>query len=804
MAREMIYSASTPQEMRSLGGSPYEGYTKNLLPQNGELKKRKGWRVLNSFRSSEQKPLEINGIYEYKGEDKSALIVRAGQRLYECDYEIGGLSLINSSVLPSGRGQGQMFAGRLWLGNTGGLMYYDGTEVKNAQAGTGLYVPHTSMDIRDTESSALPAIKDAPNLLTRRRVNTLRGEKHGAQEYRFPLDSEVMYGEPFSLTAEFRVRRDQSGESGPRTTDYIAKIGDEVIGGIITAYFETDSLFEDVPVPLTAVSDENGVEVSVEGASLSCRVEKGRWVVLSFNAVAHEVRDNIRVEFSVAKPLPTLEADTFATVEGQGGGFLLFSCGGNRLYALYEHGEGLYIPENQTKDVGQKTEKITAILPMPNGSVGIYKENGFYTLHQFEKGLDVGQVYASSDFYGCISPFVSVRIGYDCISFCKEGVFSAPEVENAEYPTNRLYHISSSIQDKLSSYSYEEMAGACSAVFENRYYLFIGGCAYVADLAGENTLSWWMLDFCPCRFAAAIGGRLYMGRDSGDISVFDGGYTDRDGIVLTEAGLDFALFDEADGTLAVINRALKAQEGDTVCLPEHYDLLGEVEFDSKTSEISVPTEIFFTPDGYASLYEGMEILLIDSDGYEAYQGELLETDMWKSSIYCGNLGIGQDCSLKLYVKRGQDTEYELKTVGRQLYLYLDGSAVHLYSCDLEYLYLKREREIECELCTSQSDLENGKEKQLLSLSVSLDSKSRGTLLVGYQTEKNGYSREIRLGDGVDFEGFDFGDVDLGIKTKRRVRINCLEKGFDYISVRLLCKTGGEISIDGISLTYTVK
>ena len=440
---------------------------------------------------------------------------------------------------------------------------------------------------------------------------------------------------------------------------------------------------------------------------------------------------------------------------------------------------------------------------MADGNIGVYKEKGFYVLCQAEKGLDRSEAYASSDFYGCISPFVASRLGYDCISLCGDGVFYTPPIENAEYRTNRLYPVGNGMGKVLSSCSHKDMHEAAATVFDNRYYLFVGGVAYVAVITGkgDDKYSWWMLDGCPCRFAASIDGRLYMGRDSGDIAVFYEGCKDLDGVILTERERDFALIDDGGGTVAVFNRGVGAQEGDVACLPEHYCLLGRAVFDSKTGEISVLDGKFFSPSGYATLYEGMEILLIDDGGYEIYSGEILRTDMWKSTVYCGNLGLGQDTYLSVYVKRGKETEYTLKTVNRQLFLYLDGSSVHLLSPDVDHVYLKQEREIECLIYTAFTDLDQVSEKSLLSLAVSLSAGNGGTVTVGYETEKNECSREIKISTGVDFGSFDFNDVDLSAKAKRRLRISCFERAFDYVRVRICSPVGGEISIEGISLIY---
>ena len=803
MGKRKTFTVSKPTDIKGLGMKLSGGYSVNLLPENGTLKKRSGWRVLHSFRDDRLLPMEINGIYEYKGEEDSCLIVRAGNKLYRSDYEFENVSVITTPTLERRRAQAHMFAGKLWLGGMGYLAYYNGEAVCNAQNLHVAYAPHTSAEIYDTESTMGSVSKESPNLLFGKRINTLRGEKHTAEEYRFALDSSAEYGTSFSLEAQIRVRRKDDGESGIRTTDYVAKKGGERFGGIVTVRFKTESLSEDEGVSCLGVFDERGNAVTLEGANLSCHVEHGKWVVLGFNAVAPDTRDNITVEYTSHGELDGLSPEVFTTVSTSSGSAMLFTCGTNRLYVLYEREGLLYAPKNQVIDVGQKTEKITALLPLPNGYVGVYKENGFYTVRIAGDELKA-EAYSSSDFYGCISPFAYGRLGYDCISFCNEGVFGVDEIKNAEYQVNRLRPRATAIQKELSAFSQAEREEACATVFGERYYLFIGTGAFVTDMQlTDGEYEWWYLESCPCRFATAAKGTLYMGRESGDVVIFDDGYTDRDGVMLKQAERDFVLVDD-EATVAVFHHTLKVKEGDKVSLPPHYVRLGQCNYSYKKGKITVPNELFWDSQGHALLYDGMDVLVLIENDYIVYEGKIKDTEMYSATVDCGALPLSYDTTVTLCVKRGSETEYVLGEIKGQLCLNFDGAPIRLYSTDLEWVYLKREQEIECALYTAQTDLCEDKEKTLLSVIASFSADTACDIKIGCETAKNTFSREVKISSGMNFDFLDFHNVGFSTQMKKRIRVHCLEKNFDYLRLFFISNGGREMSIDGLSLIYMVK
>ena len=63
------------------------GYVRNMLCTEGINKKRNGWHSIGELRDKECRPLKINGIFEYCENEKSILVVHAGNSFYECGYD---------------------------------------------------------------------------------------------------------------------------------------------------------------------------------------------------------------------------------------------------------------------------------------------------------------------------------------------------------------------------------------------------------------------------------------------------------------------------------------------------------------------------------------------------------------------------------------------------------------------------------------------------------------------------------------------------------------------------------------------
>ena len=302
MMKRKIYNADITSGLCASGMGM--SYLKNMIMKNGIPQKRSGWKTLYNFRSYTYEPCRINGIYEYKGKDKTSLLVHAGQKLYECSYDLREITEIpceGGAVIKDKRSRGYMFGTMLWLTGMGQPLIYDGVSVKRVQNGPLCYVPVTATDIRDKEL-CLPHKKgEEPNVLTGKRINTLRAKKKELLIHKFFLDAPVKYKTPFRLKASFRVRK-STDEADELTTDYIGTDNDgNEVNTVVYTELYTDSVEDGVEIISTEKPvDKLGRRVSIgDDFKFLIQVRNGNELYMMFDAAAHEsTGDNIEVEFT--------------------------------------------------------------------------------------------------------------------------------------------------------------------------------------------------------------------------------------------------------------------------------------------------------------------------------------------------------------------------------------------------------------------------------------------------------------------------------------------------------------------------
>lgn len=798
-----------------LGDSKNSGkslsYMRNMIISEGIAKKRNGWKNLYNFRGYTYDPYAINGIFEYKGKEKSSLIIHADCYLYECSYDLKSIVQIplgDGVTLKNRKSTGQMYAGVLWLGGMGQLLIYDGKIVKGAFEKDLSYVPTTAIRIQEISAGLGYEKNESPNLICPTRINKLQGYYNGETTHKFLLDTKAAYKKPFSMSASFRVKRRQDMDT-EYTSIYVGKNADgEEVNTVVTVEFHTDSLTEETMYALTQPFDMYGETVYVEDVSLSCRVKNGNELIIDFDAVTYERdMDNITVTYVANEAIDTgidkVEAMAQISLK-TGGSVMAASTGTGKIYCAKEKGGLIYFPKNGVVTVGTEAEKITAIIPMEQNALGVYKNDSFYRVELGNDGKE-WEILLSSDSYGSINPFVTKRLGYDCLSYNKDGVFVARGGSDEENASIRLYSVSDPINRELLEYGTQEIEEATACTHNGAYYLFVGGRVYilgkgtVADKGSE--LDWWIFDNCPASCAASVNGKIYMGRKNGDVAVFDSAYTDRSDYVLTDKERDFSVRQSSPTTVS-FNYAIGVDDGTKISLDSHYLLLCDCEYSKDTNLISVPNESFFDSFGYVDLWEGQEVLLIDSEGYQVYEGDIVSVDPCASVVFCGNLGLGQSGTLSLYVKKGEDAEYTVKTVGGVKTLFCDDEPATLKFSEIERVVVRRKREIECELYTPVTDLGINGEKMLCGIVLTPTADTRCKLRIGYETRKSAFSKELTIGSYMDFESADFKDFGFNPRFKKSIRINCLERNFDFIRLWLYSNSGRELGIDSISLIYS--
>ncbi len=804
--KKKIYKADTTCGMCVSGAGT--SYLKNMVLADGIPQKRNGWRALYNFRGFSYEPHRINGIYEYKGRDKVCLLVHAKDSLYECSYDLKEIAKIpceQGVVIKDERSQGHMFGGALWLTGMGQTLIYDGESVKNLQNGPLCHVPVTATKIRDSKLCLPYENGEKANFLTNRRINTIRCSKNELLMHKFLLDAPVKLGTPFRLKASFRVRK-STDEENELTTDYVGfdEFGNE-INTVVYVELYTDCVENGVEIiSKKKPVDKYGREVDMgDNFTFIIYVCNGNELIISFDAAAHDAtEDNIEVEFTAendsACPLDGIE--TFSAVALKDGGIIAsVSTGTGKVFLGGVKNEKFYFSEGGTISVGSDAEKITAILPTSQSSLAIYKESGFYILKlDKENGAEL---FPSPDILGCLGAFSATRLNNECLALGIDGIYGIKDSTSRSNISTEQSMKSAPIQGELDRIPIPSLEQGVACVHRGKYYLFLSDRAYAAQRT-ENTddFVWWRLENCTARVALSANGMLYMGRENGDVAVFDSAYTDRRDYVLRERERDF-LFRNGEATTVSFNYAIGVNEGDKISLEEHYALWSRCLLSCKTNKIHLPQTDCFENGFYIGPAVGDDVLLVDTEGYVVYEGKIKEFSPSTYTVYCAAFGLSRDTELLMYLKRNEKTEYVVKIQGGLNYLYLGKKPLTLYSTEVDCVYVRDEMEIECEFYTPIIDLGKGEKRTLLGICVTLSPDTRCSLEMGYDTGLSLFQKQLNVGSHMSFESIDFNDFTFNPKFNRTIKFSCLERNFDYIRLWLRSKKGERLGVDNISIIY---
>ncbi len=807
MEKNKVYTAKTNRGiMLDSEDGEKLSYAKNMIRKNGFARKRDGWRVLYNFRDSYYKPHSINGIYEYRGREKSSIVVHADTSLFECSYDfetVKKIPLETGVALKNQRSSGYMYGGVLWLCGMGQLLFYDGQSVKNAYENALAYTPTTALGICDKQFDSPYTVGQSPNLISGKRINKLRGVKNDTGSHSFLLDTRVRYGKPFGLCVAIRVRTSHDIVHDLMTSYVGVDSQGKEINTVIYLEFYTESLGDGLITVSHTPLDAHGNPVTVEGVEFKCCIKDGKELFLNFEAPSYETGvDNITATFyedaELTDELNQAQIMSEAMLGGES--VMALACGTSKLFFLSEKDGAFYFPRERVITVGDYTEKICAMLPMAQSSLALYKDNSFYVLRLTDSA---SELFLGSKIQGSVNPFAAIRFGEECLMLNRDGVYGIKDTQSKSYVYTHLNNRSRDIQRELDAIPFEYLKNACACVHKETYYLFVNGKAYVAQPNISDTreeYDWWIFDNCPAIAAASINDSLYMGRENGDVAVFDNGHTDRQDVILSSEGMDFA-FSQGEFTSVVFNYRIGVSDGDKISLGERYVLAASGEYDRESELIKIPESVVFGNDGCVDIHQGDEAILIDEQGYVVYEGELLDVRPSRCTVYCGNLGLGANSTLALYIKMDESTEYTLKKENGAMQLFLDKRRVKLYDVSIDKVILKSSFEIECEIYTPVVNIGGLRKGNLCGILINPSEDTRGIIDVGYETGLGASLKSICVGASIDFNALDFGDIGFNSRFKQAVKIKCLERNVDFVRIWVRSKEGKDFGIDSVTLIY---
>ena len=523
----------------------------NWICDRGVLQKRRGWnQVLGQIQKSKTVASEdgtektvyenvpINGIFPYERDGAIEILVYAGTDFY-CVKTVSGYSCTQITTvdgLTSRRVQGFYAGGRIYLVGAGKYLCYDckGRTI----AAVDPYVPVTTASI-DHIGVADPVRKtvDMPNLLTRKRKNTLVGT--------------------------YLTHYPDADGSGA-TWQLDGKIDEKCQVLVTLEHLDADKAFETVELATNAESQlqiiENGkLKGSVKGKAWR---DTGKIEIYGIDTTPPiENQANITVEFSVPETktgeVSKIDACRFGTIFGIDGAEDRLFLSGDPDYpnvAFFSESDRFdYFPDQYTASYGTKNSAVTGFLRLSDntqavfkeksaGEAAIYYQTGHYNTVEGDETDEFGKtVYkyvpvfsmqAGSAAECSVNPWCCANLDGDSIFLSTRGIFAVELAENLATNVRTVRERARTVEKHMRERNLQDAVGI---VFDGKYYLAADGFCYVADARYRYTggdspyyqYEWQIWDHIPARTFAEVDGALWFGTADGRLCRFGSGYADR-------------------------------------------------------------------------------------------------------------------------------------------------------------------------------------------------------------------------------------------------------------------------------------
>lgn len=796
----------------------------NLILKNGVSVKRPGWKVIGQI-SDENGYAKINGIFPFSENGKQELIVHAGTGLYKCSTDFSTVSKINIGgiLLPDQRSQGVIIENRLWIFGIGEPLIYDG-EICKVSALANIYVPVTRRGITDIYSGDMYSVGESANVLTTKRINTVCGKdtyRTKGKNPVFKLDGDIIWGTEMDVEMKIRVR--EYGDGVNETTSIYRGMnggGDEE-NMVVTVKFHTDKTsLNSSLVPSQPIIDEMGRVVTIvfedetqylyHQLPWKIKITGQRQLCFDMDIPSPtEGVDNITVTYHSAGESQDLAGArlgaTTTTEAGQNVAVLV--CQENVIrYTDYKRGM-VYVPESNRLQIGNRGDYITAIIPTLGGYLGAFSENGFYKI-KLPNTKEVGpQVYKTVDKVGAYSQWCCGIMGSDTIALTPGGVYGVkPSSQNEQ--VSHLYNRGTRISHILKSFDKEKLKNAITTEHEGKYYIFIDGKVLVADSQKRSTrqglgasafeYEWWLWDGCPARCVASSHESLYMGRENGEVAIFDSLSYDLCEKTYSENGLSLAFsHDEADRSVYVASCELK--DGlFAVVSPHRRRVAGGIKH-IEDQLYSVPKEQLFDESGSVQIFPG-DYYFCKEAGAAVEKIKVLEVNLQACTIKCEAKTTGQNNYL--YVDADEKTVYNVKKEVGGFSLWLGGKGAVFKGDDLVISVLDK-REIKAKITSMPISLgDPTQRKNLWGVYIKPTRDTVGQVEIEIETLWGKSKERVRLDAPINLDKMDFGALAFKGGFDRMVYVPLFERGVNYLTVSVSAEGKEPFGIEALYLCYT--
>lgn len=530
---------------------------------------------------------------------------------------------------------------------------------------------------------------------------------------------------------------------------------------------------------------------------------------------ALEGESNITVEFTADYESDIMISQSSEVTLSAGVNVLCLTNNSNMLYFsdfLYGYG---YFPDNDFIGLGKETEGVTAILPLDDGSIGVFKKNEYYKIALGIRTIDEEfvvrlepSVVAYYPGIGCDNGFCGAGVNGDTLIYNGAGVHGV--ISSASSPVNMR---STNVNRELCSFSLEERQNAFAVSHQGRYYLFIGGRVYIADARYKTYESnrldsgfeyeWWIWTNCECRCAYSYGDMLYMGTDKGEIRAFYDGYVDEEILNALSSRGEMVY----NGDKFTFSNELGVSEGDMVQIHNAFEKL-----------CSVPVAVVNGADCVQCSFASFE-------EFEEHYPAILPGD--RVMLYCEESGTEILCevqelqpeSLTVLLRSktraviDESCEYILvkepstyKAIEAEEGILLIDTAnriVQFAALEDIWARVKRQKAVACELRTGAIDFYKLHSKSLYKLSITPSEDTVGEIEIGYETNLCKSSKARHVGNGFDFKSFDFKSFVFDGNFSKTFVKRVFERNFNYIIFKFASKGDGPFGIENAQAVYSI-
>lgn len=514
-------------------------------------------------------------------------------------------------------------------------------------------------------------------------------------------------------------------------------------------------------------------------------------------------KSNIEITYSAGDG-EALSCSIGEVCKSNTGSGILALADGNTVYLSCGIGGFGYFPSSLKKSIGNYGN-ITALCAMSDFSIGVFKENeAYYFLPTVKENKTELTLKGYSSQGGSLSHFATKTVNLDTLSPQKDNIYGSIGAD-----TQGRVRRGSNIALDLKKHNLEH---SIATEYNGCYYLFVDGCAYVADTRYKNyennrldssfEYEWWYLDNIPTSYVAKINGELHIGREDGRVACFYDGYCD----VYYEkidTGSYFLDENEFGNTVIYLNEELVPCDYDRVLVSSAYSCLGDIVAQGEADgyvKIVLSSADFSADAAPVRIYPNMKLYL-QGDSGELVAATVKSVDALEYSLTL-DLEANSDTYASILHKNEGD-RYTLKQEDDHFIL-LDVYNMPTKLCLTDSICLECERRkpVAAEYVSAAILEDSYNLKTLYQIVIDLLGSSEGMVTVGYETDKALYSSSYEMCGSFDFDSIDFGKLSFNASLKKSHLIRCFERGFGYLVLKIQHSEDKAFSLKGYQITYT--